>query len=107
MNEIKTVSDIPVRWYMVTIRSGQKFEIDELTVEQFIKADKIIVLRDDKKRIIRYINKADVSEIFWDKPLTIKKYKGEKKELAEITESKPEYELIDGVYKLKKNIIKN
>ena len=74
MNEIKTVSDIPVRWYMVTIRSGQKFEIDELTVEQFIKADKIIVLRDNNNRIVRYINKADVSEISWDKALTKEKY---------------------------------
>ena len=74
MNEIKTVSDIPVRWYMVTIRNGQKFEIDELTVEQFIKADKIIVLRDNNNRIVRYINKADVSEISWDKALTKEKY---------------------------------
>ena len=74
MNEIKTVSDIPVRWYVVTIRGGQKFEMDESTVEQFIKADKIIVLRDNNNRIVRYINKADVSEISWDKVLTKEKY---------------------------------
>lgn len=74
-NEIQTVSDIPVRWYVVMVRSGQKFEIDEATAEAFIKADKIIVLRDDKNRIIRYINKADVSDIYWDKALTKEKYK--------------------------------
>ena len=74
MNEIKTVSDIPVRWYVVTIRGGQKFEMDESTVEQFIKADKIIVLRDNNNRIVRYINKADLSEISWDKALTKEKY---------------------------------
>lgn len=74
MNKIQKVSDIPVRWYMVTIRGGQKFEIDEATVEAFIKADKIILLRDDQKRIVRYINKADVSDIYWDKTLTKEKY---------------------------------
>ena len=48
--------------------------MDESTVEQFIKADKIIILRDNNNRIVRYINKADVSEISWDKALTKEKY---------------------------------
>ena len=74
MNNIEKVSDIPMRWYTVSIRGGQKFEIDEATAEQFIKAEKIIVLRDDKNRILRYINKADVSDISWDKSLTREKF---------------------------------
>lgn len=74
MNNIEKISDIPVRWYTVTIRGGQKFEINEETFETFIKADKIIVLRDDKDRLVRYINKADVSDIYWDKTLTKEKY---------------------------------
>jgi len=62
MNDIQTVNDISVRWFTVSVRGGQKFEIDEATAEQFIKADKIIVLRDKDGRLLRYINKADVSE---------------------------------------------
>lgn len=107
MNEIKTVSDIPVRWYQVTIRGGQRFEIDEATLEEFIKADKIIILRDDQDRITRYINKADVSDISWDKTLTREKFGGIKGISDIITTKKPEYELIDGTYKLKKDVVKN
>ena len=74
MNEIKTISDISVRWFTVSIRGGQKFEIDEATAEKFIKADKIVVLRDSTGRLIRYINKADVSEVYFNKEITKENY---------------------------------
>jgi hypothetical protein len=73
-NYIATVSDIPVRWFSVSIRGGQKFEVDEATAEEIIKSDKIIVLRDKNHRLVRYINKADISDIAWDKNLTKENY---------------------------------
>jgi len=78
MNEIKKLSDIPVRWYTVVIRGGESFQIDENTVEQIIKADKIVVLRDNQNRLIRYINKVDIADIHWDKAETKTKFLSEK-----------------------------
>lgn len=74
MNSIQTVNDIPVRWFTVSVRGGQKFEIDEATAEEFIKAEKIVVLRDKTGRLLRYINKADVSEFYFNKDKTKESY---------------------------------
>ena len=74
IGQIEKVSDIPVRWYTLSIRGGQKFEIDEATAELFIKAEKIVVLRDKTGRLIRYINKADVSEFYFNKEITKENY---------------------------------
>lgn len=74
MGQIEKVSDIPNRWYTVSMRKGQTFEIDEATAELFIKAEKIVVLRDKNDRLVRYINKADVSEFYFNKEITKENY---------------------------------
>ena len=74
MNNIEKVQDVPVRWYEITFHNKEKFEVYEKTAELIVKGDQVIVLRDSKGRLIRWINKSSIADINWSKGITKEKY---------------------------------
>jgi len=68
------IEEAPVRWYIICIRGGEKIEVDENTAEAVIKAEKHLVLRDKEGRLVRMINKVDIADMYWDKPITKEKF---------------------------------
>lgn len=82
MNDIQKVQDIPVRWYEITFHNDkEKFEVDEKTAEQIVKGDQVVVLRDNQGRLIRWINKSSIANIYWSKGITKEKYLSNKDKL--------------------------
>jgi len=71
---ISKLDEVPERWYTVAIRGGEKFDINEQTAEAIIKAEKFMVLRDNQGRLVRFINKVDIADIYWNKSVTKEKF---------------------------------
>lgn len=74
-NHPATVSDLPERWYTLTTNDKNEFFIDEKTAN-FIanSSDQVIKIYDEQKRLLRWINKAYIISIDFNKGLTKEKW---------------------------------
>lgn len=77
-----------MRFYKIVMSKGDPLIVEELKVEKILEYDKNLVRVWDKDHIkFDIINKSHIVQIYFDHET-----------------NKQEYELVDGVYKLKKEI---